>query len=511
MAKKIGKAREVIAEACERCPRNEDIWLEAARLHGSREARSILASAARNLPKSVRIWMAAAELETGGARKRILRRALEHIPLSVALWKEAVSLEDDPNDARILLSHAVELVPLSVDLWLALAKLETRENAQKVLNRARRAIPDNADIWVAAARLEEQHGQSDRVRKILAKAVSSLQQIGSMGRDKWLKQAVLADTSGYPETSKAIVRASSTVGFDSEDSDNDRAAAWIADAERIVSESIVCARELYACALDLLPGREDIWQSAADFETEHGREDSTVLAELLARAVSHCPNAEVLWLMAAKHAWVTMGEVDRARDILEAAFAANPASEAIILAAVKLEDQNSQQARALALLQRARDMEFALDDDEKRRARGTPRIWMKSAGLLRQMGDDTQALAIATEALAKFPRFWKLWLVKAQVQMHMRDIAAARQTFSLGLKHCRDSVPLWLGAAMLEQANGSLTRARAILERARVYVPKNAVLWLASVRLEAQDSSRGTLDVARNMLARALQECPKAG
>ncbi|KAJ1822604.1 U4/U6 x U5 tri-snRNP complex subunit Prp1 [Coemansia sp. RSA 2599] len=507
MAQKTGKAREVISEACDRCPKSEDIWLEAARLHAPKEARSILASAARNVPKSVRIWVAAAELESGDARKRILRRALEHIPTSVVLWKEAVSLEDDPSDARILLSHAVELVPLSVDLWLALAKLETRENAQKVLNKARRAIPDNADVWVAAARLEEQHGQADRVRKIMAKAVASLHQIGSMDREKWLQHAVSADADGYPETSKAIVRASSSIGFDDDDADADRAAAWLADADKVVGDSVVCARELYACALDLLPAREDIWRSAADFEAEHGG-DAGLLKELLARAVSHCPGAEVLWLMAAKHAWVSMGDVRRARDVLEAAFAANPESEAILLAAVKLEDQTGQPARALALLQKARAMSFVLDDG--RRTQGTPRIWMKSACLLRQLNDDKRALEIATEALARFPRFWKLWLVKAQILVvHQRDAAAAaKQTYSMGLKHCRDSVPLWIGAAKLEQAAGSPTRARAILERARVYVPRNPALWLASVRLEADAAS---LDVARTLLARALQECPKAG
>ncbi|KAJ2705079.1 U4/U6 x U5 tri-snRNP complex subunit Prp1 [Coemansia sp. IMI 203386] len=508
MAKKMNKAREIIAEACERCPKNEDIWLEAARLHGSRESKAILASAARNIPKSVRIWMAAAELESNNdARKRIIRRALEHIPTSVVLWKEAVSLEDDPNDARVLLSHAVELVPLSVDLWLALAKLETRENAQKVLNKARRVIPDNADIWVAAARLEEQHGEMGRVSKIMAKAVSSLQIIGSMDRDKWIKMAVQNNVDGYPETCRAIVRASSLVGFDSEDSDDDRVSAWMADAERIVTESIVTARELYNCALDLLPKREDIWRNAVDFENEHGS-DNVLLAQMLERAVHNCPQAQVLWLIAAKHAWVKMNDVAGARDILEAAFAANPESEAIILAAVKLEDQNSQQVRALALLQKAREMTFTLDDG--RRALGTPRIWMKTAGLLRQTNDNKGALEVVNQALIKFPRFWKLWIIKAQVQMRLQDANAARQTFSQALKHCREAVALWMGAAELEQSNGSFTRARAILERARVYVAKNPMLWLAAVRLEAA-ATPVSLDVARNMLARALQECPKAG
>jgi hypothetical protein len=37
--------------------------------------------------------------------------------------------------ACLLLSHAVECIPTSVEMWLALAKLETYENAKKVLNK----------------------------------------------------------------------------------------------------------------------------------------------------------------------------------------------------------------------------------------------------------------------------------------------------------------------------------------------------------------------------------------
>ena len=62
-----------------------------------------------------------------------------------------------------------------------------------------------------------------------------------------------------------------------------------------------------------------------------------------------CPQAEVLWLMAAKEAWLG-GDVDAARAILARAFAANPDSdpdsEQIWLAAFKLEFEKSEPERA---------------------------------------------------------------------------------------------------------------------------------------------------------------------
>jgi pre-mRNA-processing factor 6 len=40
-----------------------------------------------------------------------------------------------------------------VELWLALARLETYENARKVLNKARESIPTDKQIWTTAAKL----------------------------------------------------------------------------------------------------------------------------------------------------------------------------------------------------------------------------------------------------------------------------------------------------------------------------------------------------------------------
>lgn len=73
-----------------------------------------------------------------------------------------------------MLSHAVECIPTSVEMWLALAKLETYENAKKVLNKARKTIPTEKSIWITAAELEEANGNLPAVGIIISKAVKSL-------------------------------------------------------------------------------------------------------------------------------------------------------------------------------------------------------------------------------------------------------------------------------------------------------------------------------------------------
>src|ERR1700733_3413367 len=77
------------------------------------------------------------------------------------------------------------------------------------------------------------------------------------------------------------------------------------------------------------------------------------LDAVLSRAVHHCPQAEVLWLMSAKEKWLA-GDVSASREVLERAFVANPESEQIWLAAVKLEAENGELGVAKELLVRAR-------------------------------------------------------------------------------------------------------------------------------------------------------------
>jgi hypothetical protein len=55
---------------------------------------------------------------------------------------------------------------------LALARLETYENARKVLNKARENIPTDRQIWITAAKLEEANGNIHMVEKIVERGKS---------------------------------------------------------------------------------------------------------------------------------------------------------------------------------------------------------------------------------------------------------------------------------------------------------------------------------------------------
>ncbi|GLB42785.1 putative PRP1 splicing factor, N-terminal [Lyophyllum shimeji] len=502
-------ARKLIKQGCEQCPKSEDVWIEAARLHNNDDAKVILANAVQHVGQSVKIWLAAADLEHDvKAKKRVLRKALEHIPNSVRLWKETVNLESSIVDARILLSRAVEVIPLSVELWLALARLETPEKAKAVLNKARKAVPTSHEIWIAAGRLLEQQievvpeGQPPKSEEERNKALEVVDKTIEAGvrelrrhqvlltREQWLKEAERCETDGSPRTSEAIVKA--TVAMDIEE--EDRLDTWVGDVESAESRGKVgTARAILAYALKVFPDKKDMWRRAADLEKAHGTRES--LDAILNRAVVHCPQSETLWLMAAKEKWLA-GDVPAAREVLERAFVANPESEQIWLAAVKLEAENGELAVARELLVRARTVA------------DTERIWMKSAVFERQRGQVDVALETVTTALAKFPKYAKLYMIQGQIHQSQKNYAAARGSYAAGYKAVPKETTLWILASRLEELEGKSIKARALLEKARLVNPASDVLWAEAVSVEERS---GGATQAKAMLARALQDCPTSG
>ncbi|GAA5866955.1 hypothetical protein JCM8547_003930 [Rhodosporidiobolus lusitaniae] len=486
-------ARKIIAEGCEQCPKNEDVWICASELNTNENAKVILANAIQELPQSVRIWMRAVELETDvKAKKRVLRKALEYIPASVKLWKETVKLEDNPEDARILLARAVEVIPHSQELWLALARLETPDRARQVLNKARKAIPTSHEIWIAAGRLQEQEGNTEQVDAIIANGCAALKKNGAeLSREQWLAEAERAEAQGSPVTAQAIVKA--TLHLDVEE--EDRQAVWVDDAETMAGKGkVATARAIYAYALKVFPQKQSIWRKAAELEKLHG--DRETLLALLNRAVESVPQAEVLWLMAAKESWLG-GDVDGARAILSRAFEVNPDSEGIWLAATKLEAENGEIEAARQLMQRAREVS------------GTERIWVKSAVFERTHSTPEAALTMVKDGLKAYPSSPKLHMMHAQLLLSATPplIPQAREALALGVRKCPTAVPLWIMASRLEEQAGVRIKARALLEKARNLNPKSEEVWLESVKVEERDGS----GAAKPMLARALQTLPASG
>lgn len=258
------------------------------------------------------------------------------------------------------------MVPTSVELWLTLARLETPENAKKVLNSAINKIPTSHEIWIAAGRLAEQsptavgdvkmEDDSERIKKLAAQvdklmsaAVARLKKNQViLSREQWLQEAERCESELSPLTGQAIVKA--TIHLDVEE--EDRRSVWLEDAERAEKGGFYeVSRACFVVLLETFPKSASVWRRAAEFEKAHGTAEA--VQDILKKGVEHCPHAEVLWLMAAKEKWLG-GDVPGAQAILAAAFEKNEDSESIFLAAAKIAMETGQTDAAQQILQKAR-------------------------------------------------------------------------------------------------------------------------------------------------------------
>merc|ERR1719369_1798240 len=135
--------------------------------------------------------------------------------------------------------------------------------------------------------------------------------------------------------------------------------------------------------------------------------------------------------MGAKSKWLAQ-DVQSARSILALAFQANPNSEEIWLAAIKLESENNEFERARRLLAKARS------------SAPTSRVYMKSAKLEWALEKVQEALVLVEEGLKLFPDTDKLWMMRGQLEVQLGMVDAARSTYTEGTKKCPESIPLWL-------------------------------------------------------------------
>lgn len=88
------------------------------------------------------------------------------------------------------------------------------------------------------------------------------------------------------------------------------------------------------------------------------------------------------------------------------------------------------------------------------------------------------------------------------------ELQEAAKFFERGLQKCPRSVPLWLCAVECEVRQQKYTKARSLLEKARLRNPGADLLWLKGVEVEMLDGSER---LAHHLMSRALQECPTSG
>ncbi|KAH9727047.1 TPR REGION domain-containing protein [Citrus sinensis] len=462
----ILKARRIVRAVTENSPKKPLGWIQAARLEELAKeeaaARKLITKGCNMCPKNEDVWLEACRLARPDEAKGVVAKGVRQIPKSVRLWLQAAELDHDKANKSRVLRMALDEIPDSVRLWKALVEISSEEEARILLHRAVECCPLDVELWLALARLET-YGVA---RSVLNKARKKLPK----ERAIWIAAAKLEEANGNTSmVGKIIERGIRTLQGEEVVIDRD---IWMKEAE--IAEKA----------------------GSAQLEKTHGSRES--LIAFLRKAVTYFPQAEVLWLMGAKEKWLA-GDVPAARDILQEAYATIPNSEEIWLAAFKLEFENRELERARMLLAKARDMG------------GTERVWMKSAIVERELGNNAEERGFIEEGLKRFPSFFNLWLMLGQLEERLGHLKEAKEAYQSGCNQCPNCIPLWYSLANLEEKrNGlnGLSKARAVLSVARLKNPLNPEICLATIRAE---SKHGNKKEADSFIAKALQKCPNSG
>ena len=498
LAGKVNTAKKVIMRGCELCPHSIVCWQENIRLNQDNvhNAKIIAANAIKLNPKSIELWKDAISLEkTVAGRKKVTRQALDHNPQSVDLWKILISDTEELENVKLLLAKAVETVRLSEELWITYARHCDPEQAQQILNKARRAIPTSSTIWIQACRLQEQLDKPAKdIDRIMERAAKGLAKENAMlKREEWIAKAEACEEEGHVKTCAAIIKA--TIGWGL-DEDDDRKTIWLQDSKDSINRGMfVTARAIIHHCLTVFPRSNTVWTAAADLEKHHGTTEQ--LLDVLEKSVQKdtCEHSESLWLMYAREAWARKGK-EEARSILGRAFQATNGAENVYARAVQLEVDGKEYEYARRLLAQARDRQ------------PTDRVFMKSAVLERQLGNLEAGLDLVNKAIGDWPGSWKLHAIKGQIYESMGKLKEAQEAFTIGTRVNPKAVPLFICLSRIQEKQGAIVKARSTLDRGRQNNPKNPELLCEAVRLERR---AGNLAAAQQLMAVALQECPTSG
>eukprot|EP00834_Sanchytrium_tribonematis_P000479 NODE_9_length_64580_cov_1.431941.p6 type:complete len:812 gc:universal NODE_9_length_64580_cov_1.431941:10034-12469(+) len=471
VAKNSSKAKQVILQGCENCTENDDVWLEAARLHSNGKGKSILAQAVRFVPKSESIWLKAAELEDDlDMKKKILAKAVEMLPESKNVWKHLIEMESDDHSALVLLKKAIDVVKDKEEFYLALSKLLPYEESKNLLKKARSSDPSSIKYWIQSAYLEEQNHQMDSIDDIVKNMVA----LNIKSPKDWTLLAIDCESKAFYNTALKIV----DFGFEKSIENTENCLELSQE-----HGSKLLSKRLTQILVDLSPNIEN-------FEKLFNYCNDDEKLPFLKR-ISKSTKIEVLWL---KYAKSKSAEI--AARILRAAIDTNSSPElfiAIVKAYLSLNDFENAKMYATQ----------GMDLYET-----SPRLKLKKLQICIQERHFQDFEIQMDKCIENFPKFSKFYLLKAEMACHSEKLDDAARILEESIYLVPQSFLHYILLSRIYEKKAKLARSRAILETGRKACPKSVDLWIESCRLEKRN---GFTEVAAQVILTALHYFPESG
>lgn len=174
-----------------------------------------------------------------------------------------------------------------------------------------------------------------------------------------------------------------------------------------------------------------------------------------------------------------VGDINRARVLLESVIRTNPKHGPGWIAAARLEELAGKTVAARNVI--ARGCEFCPKNED---------VWLENI----RFNDNHNAKIIAANAIKNNDHSVRLWVEAMNLESEPR---AKKRVIRHALDHIPQSVMLWKEAVNLEEDPDD---ARLLLAKATEIIPLSVELWLALARLETAENAQKILNKARKAI-----------
>lgn len=469
-------AKIIAANGIKLNPKAIKLWQAAIDLEQTPAARKkVTRQALDHNPQSVELWKTLIN-DTDDIEnvKLLFAKATETVPLSEELWISYARVSD-ADAAQQVLNKARKAIPTSWAIWVHACRLQEElgkvEMCDRIMERAVKAlIKENAMIkreeWLAQAEICEEEGDKATAASIVKATVGWSLDEDDERRDIWLEDAKSISNRGRYETARAVLgHAVSIFPYST--------TVWHAstDLEKHhgTTESLLnmLERAVVAC-----PSSESLWlQYAREMWTSGDPEGAR---KVLGRSFEQLPGNENLYTRAVDFE-VDAGNYDQARSFLQVARE-SAATDRIFMKSAVLERQLGNFEAAIDILNQG--------------LQNWPGSWKLHAikgqiyEQLSKLKEAQEALSIGTRASPKSPT---LYILLSRLQEKQGAIVKARSTLDRGRQQNPKTPSLLCEAVRLERRQGNIPSAQKIMATALQECPTSGLLWAEKIlHLEAR-------------------------
>ncbi|KAF2274647.1 TPR-like protein [Westerdykella ornata] len=462
----LHNAKVIAAAGIKQNPKAIKLWIAAIDLEQTVAARKkVTRQALDHNPQSVELWkILINDTEEIENVRMLFAKATETVKLSEELWISYARVSE-PEHAQQILNAARKAIPTSWAIWVQACRLQEQlgkvELCDKIMERAVKAlIKENAmpkrEEWITHAEVCEEEGAIVTAGSIIRATVGWGLDEDDERRDTWLQDAKDSMARGRYGTARAILGYAVSVFSQS-------TTVWhaLADLEKRHGTTEVLLETLER-AVNACPNSESLWLLYAREMWQGGRPEDA--RKVIARSFQQLPGNENLYTRAVDFE-VDANEFDQARRFLKIARE-SAATDRIFMKSAVLERQLGELDTALDLVNQG--------------LQTWPGSWKLHAikgQLYESMGklkEAQEAFAVGTRANPKAP---VLFVLLARLQERTGAIVKARSTLERGRQNNPKTPQLLVESVRLERRAGNMSAAQKLMALALQECPHSGLLW----------------------------------